>query len=188
MFAVQGLYQKAVAVHEAGHTVVGTHLDYGTFLGVAIAEFVRPGSGQPAGGAAFDLPSVAFRTKQTYLDQVCTLLAGLAAEQVVLGSGATALATLMEAQFGFGENLRHILADDSKDWEKARRSDPVLRAKIEAILGEQFQRAVEILERRRPLLDALADVLVEKGGASPDEVSQMLAEFERRDEIDQSAA
>ncbi len=156
---VEGDYRRSIAIHEAGHTVVGVRLNYGKFLGVAIAGYLRSGTTQPAGGAAFDTSGLMFRNRQSYLDEICTLLAGIAAEEFVLGTfgdgagggrgsdleRATDVATQIETQFGMGKTVRHTIARDAHDLEQVRRGDPDLRERIERIVDEQFQRAKNIV-------------------------------------------
>jgi ATP-dependent Zn protease len=122
-----------------------------------------------------------FRNRQSYLDEICTLLAGIAAEEFVLGTfgdgagggrgsdleRATDVATQIETQFGMGKTVRHTIARDAYDLEQVRRGDPDLRERIERIVDEQFQRAKNIVAADEGLLNLLTEELVAKGGCTP---------------------
>ncbi|MEH0293045.1 AAA family ATPase [Agrobacterium sp. CCNWLW71] len=182
---ISGDHRWAIAVHEAGHTIVGTQLKYGTYLGTNISDFVRPDLKHQMGGAAhFDIPSVGRRSQQFYLDCVAVMLAGLAAEQLCLGdfsdgagggensdlAVATRIATYAEAKLGMGATFLHSKAESDEELEKIRLYDAGLRARVEKTLADQFERAKDILQRRRRLLELLAAELDTTGFLSPERV------------------
>lgn len=73
------------AVHEAGHAVVamalGRRFD---FIELADAAMITSGR-QAAGGMITSFPVFQEQTGQTLLDEICVVLAGMAAEEVIFG-------------------------------------------------------------------------------------------------------
>ena len=108
-----------VAHHEAGHAVTSWHLEHVDSL-VKVSIIPRGKSL----GAAWYLPEERYIvTKSQFLDQMCALLGGRAAEEIVfneISSGAlddlekvTKLAYSMVANYGLDENIT------AKKWENA---------------------------------------------------------------------
>ncbi|MFS8147626.1 AAA family ATPase [Rhizobium sp. BR 249] len=193
LMRVEGEFRRHVAIHEAGHTLVGWRLDAGEFLGTTVFDWINPAVGnQRVGMAIFRLPGTGARMRQHHLDRIACLLGGIAAEELVLGEFsdgaggddasdlgiATTLATALEAQLGLGERLRYSAVSDADDWERLRRVDVKLAARVDKVLREQFERAKEILSDERRLHSAIVEVLCNDGKLGPEglaelEVSQM---------------
>ncbi|MEH0291764.1 AAA family ATPase [Agrobacterium sp. CCNWLW71] len=185
---IDGEYRRSIAVHEAGHTVVGNELKHGAYLGTQIVDqVVMNGADQQGGAAYFDLPRVSRRDRDFYHGQITIMLAGLAAEEVVLGSTsdgagsgsnsdlamATRVATITETMFGMGASFRHSPATSDEELEKLRAGDRELAFRVDCKLAAQFARAKEILEGNRPLLDAVADALVKNGTLTPQQYEEL---------------
>ncbi|WP_430253105.1 hypothetical protein [Neorhizobium sp. DAR64872/K0K18] len=113
-------HRRALAVREAGHTVALLRLNHGMYRGTMIVDQVpRDSPVKRGGGAYFELPAVAYRNAQFYRDHFLVMLAGIAAEEVCLGSisdgagagknsdlaNATRIATAMQTQMGMGNRL-----------------------------------------------------------------------------------
>ncbi|WP_318869399.1 AAA family ATPase [Sinorhizobium meliloti] len=162
-------YLHSIAVHEAGHAVVGVELGCGNLLGIRIETKIVADSGARVGGAFFERPPIARRTRQFYLDEIARSIAGIAAETLVCGSfsdgatgaksadlvSATRLATLVEASFGMGHTLV-VETEDETGLARLRATNPELRRSIQRLLDEEFERAKSILERHR---DGLEEVV-----------------------------
>lgn len=170
--------RRTIAVHEAGHTLVGIKLGVGTFQGTMIADWIDPAAElQAIGGARFSFPSLCNHDREYYLDRICLLMGGIAAEVVTFGKHvdgaglsegtdlevATTLATILEAQSGVGSRFRYSRIASAEDGEDLRRRDPALAIRIEEILAAQFERAKEIIVSDRGFLDVLTRELVQKG-------------------------
>ncbi|MUZ73315.1 AAA family ATPase [Agrobacterium vitis] len=198
--SIDGEYRRSIAVHEAGHTIVGNELKHGTYLGTRIVEqVVMNGADQKGGAAYFDLPRVSRRDRDFYHGQITVMLAGLAAEQVVLGSTsdgagcgsnsdlamATRVATITETMFGMGASFRHSPATSDEELEKLRAGDRELAFRVDCKLAAQFARAKEILESNRLLLDAVADALVKNGMLTPKQYEE-LAQQHQLDQMKQA--
>lgn len=190
---IDGEYRHSIAVHEAGHTIVGNKLKHGKYLGSRIVDqVVLNGADQKGGAAYFEIPALGWRNLEHYLSQITVMLAGLAAEQIVLGSTgdgagmgrssdlavATRLATLVETMFGMGATFRHSLATKDDELEKLRTNDRELAFRVDCKLATQFLRAKEILESNRPLLDAVTDTLVEDGSITPKQYQELAGQHQ----------
>lgn len=188
VFRIEGDFRRSIAIHEAGHTVVGNELGYGKFIGTRISrQIVLNGVNQQGGAAFFELPSMCRRDSDHFGTQIAVMLAGLAAEELVLGktadgagigphsdlATATRLATMMETRFGMGASLRHSLATSDEELEKLRISDRELAFRIDCRLSTQFAQAKEILSSKRELLDAVTEALFKNGSLTPDEYSML---------------
>lgn len=191
-FKIVGEHRRALAIHEAGHTVVGLRLKSGTFLGTVIADQVILGLTIQQGGAAyFEHPVIARRDRQFFLDQIAMMMAGMAAEQLCLGStsegagggkssdlaSATRTATLMEVSMGMGSSFRYSQATDDAELEHVRLADIRVAAAVEKTLSEQFQRATKILTEDRVWLDLVTEQLNNNGALSRRDAQEKLTEL-----------
>ncbi|MEY9828936.1 cell division protease FtsH [Sinorhizobium fredii] len=183
---ITGAYRRSIAIHEAGHTVIGIRLGHGTFVGTKIADSVIPGAGAKTGGMAhFDLPVAGHRDRHFYLNYLALLMGGIAAEELVTGSFgdgassdlaiATRVATMIETRFGFGRAMLYSHAEEDKELERLRLADPRLRAKVEQTLQEAFDRAKSVLSDERKLLDKIAEELNEVGHLFPARLAELHA-------------
>lgn len=165
-------FRRAIAVHEAGHALVGMS------LGMELAEISitdkivldRQGS---LGTTTFIPPVLPRKTRSFYLDRITMYLGGVAAEILVFGEfsegasghaasdlgAATALATEVEACMGMGTSLA-IENVHVADLSKLRDKNARLRAAVDEILNRQLLRAVEILRGRSADLHELANALL----------------------------
>ncbi|MGO8532066.1 AAA family ATPase, partial [Rhizobium ruizarguesonis] len=82
---IEGERRRTVAVHEAGHAIVGIHVAVGRLDSVVVARDVRV-QGAAAGFTHFVLDGDVERDRQTFLSQIAMLLGGRLAEEVILGS------------------------------------------------------------------------------------------------------
>lgn len=156
---------------------------------VSVATDVGPVGGLQDGGGdvLMDRP-LREQTKTQLLDQIAVRVAGMAAEEVVLGdrfagSGgtqgsdlhtATFFALKMEASYGLGTSLACLAAEDEEELFAAMKVDRVLQARVDNVLAEQFQRVLQIIVEHRPHLEYLAEALLAKGTVSGVEVREIL--------------
>lgn len=191
-------YLRANAIHEVGHTIVGLRLNHGVYVRTELADRVLAGRSTSTGGqAVFELPPFQRRDQRFYSDQIAVCLAGIAAEQLMLGTTsdgagghdrsdlgtATRLATLAEAQFGMGERLLFSKVVDDDDLERLLRTDPHLRTRVDHVLQIGLQRASSILLEEQLLIDRLTNELVSTGRLTPERVSAIEAELQNRTHI-----
>jgi cell division protease FtsH len=188
---IVGEQRRAIAIHEAGHTVVGLRLEVGTYLGTKVEDhLVATNGAQQAGAAYFEVPSTGRKDRQIYLNQLAVVMAGLAAEELVLGSRgdgaglgdssdlalATRIATSMEGVLGMGDSFTRSTAVEDADLERLRRANPDLNRRVEETLHQQFQRAKGILKKELVFLNDLVDALMEYGFVPPAIANAMKSE------------
>lgn len=163
--------KRSVAIHEAGHATVSWHLEYGDPL-VKVTIVPRG----KALGAAWYLPEERQRIPaQALLDQICSLMAGRAAEDLLMGSVATGalndleratkIAYSLVVYYGMSDRLPNISYYDSsgqgygftKPYSEERAK--IIDEEVSRILSSQYERALAILRQYKEGLTALADEL-----------------------------
>jgi cell division protease FtsH len=155
------------AVHESGHALVHHVLGIGPIMGVTVDS-----ENGAYGSLGFDTDRV--RTDVKGEDTLTMLMAGRAAEIVVFGfpgpgSGgasnsdiarATSLALAVERTWGVGDDLP-LLYRPAKDETAVLDQDRILATRIHERLERAEARAIEIIDRHRGALDALATALAD---------------------------
>ncbi|MGP9792003.1 AAA family ATPase [Roseinatronobacter sp. NSM] len=159
--AMPATEQRRIALHEAGHVIVGLLSD------MAVPTAVRL---TPDGGVVH-WPTIAFHTRASALAELRMLLAGRAAEQVFLGAPsssagvgpdsdlaqATLLARQIETEWGMGDggliwhpgmpvSLQHM------SW---------LPQKLDHLIATAESQARAIISKHRGTVDALAQDLLD---------------------------
>ncbi|WFR99560.1 AAA family ATPase [Rhizobium tumorigenes] len=180
--------QRVTAVHELGHAIVGICLDVMDLQSVTIEEYAPAGRTVYAVGGARFLTSHGSRwTEQRYLDHIAMVLAGIVAEQLFTGAHdhgvggsvgsdldvATNTALRMLAHYGMGGNLVSWGGYTEPAIETAR-YNPLLMAKADAIMRDQFERAKAIVSENRQAILNLREQLLERKQLSGDEVRAAL--------------
>lgn len=174
------------AIHEAGHAVVHHALRLGPIHGLNIDT---PGGGgySQLGFTASGSDTLGYRE-----DMLAMLMAGRAAEQIVVGkvsagSGgnyesdlarATRLALALERSLGFGAILPLLYRDD-KDPTAVLDGNPDLAARIHARLERAQARAIEVLNENRERFDALIKALFDAQALDGPEVKRLLKHGDR---------
>lgn len=174
---------KRIAIHEAGHVVVAI------VLGLGRVRSVRIGGRRGAGGMTSISPDGSdLDTRKSIESQVMGVLAGRAAEIVLLGAPSTgaggsersdlALATRllasMELSFGLGDEGLAFVGDADAAVEELR-LDRTVRQRVDEMLRRFQARVCKIVEERRDQVVAVADALIEKGFLSGEEIEKILA-------------
>ncbi|MFC7052509.1 AAA family ATPase [Hansschlegelia quercus] len=168
--------RRAVAIHEAGHAVVGRTLGQ-TIVSVSIIE-----SGA-ANGATNFVPSPSILDRKGLERQVVIGLGGRAADELLSGgpsSGAqddlrkvTQLAAAIHASFGLGATLASRTSYSAAGDLVA--FDASLRRLVEADLARLMKTAREIVQRHRSEIEALAAWLVVHRFGTGADVEALLA-------------
>ncbi|CAN7363073.1 AAA family ATPase [Rhizobium rhizogenes] len=185
LIPITGPFRRSAAVHEAGHALVGVRLEYGRFRGAFVHRQLNPRfKEQQAGAAGFELPVVWLRNEQRFRDQICVLLAGIAAEKLIFGSHsdgaeadlaeATKLALEMETQNGMGTKLLRLGKRGGWDQLGLQQHHWVVES-VNNILVQELARGREILDRERHLLLAAADEIDKEAHLSPERFAELEA-------------
>lgn len=174
------------AIHESGHAVVHHALRLGPIHGLNIDT---PGGGgySRLGFTASGSDTLGYRE-----DMLVMLMAGRAAEQIVIGkvsSGsagteesdlarATKMTLAMERSLGFGA-IQPLLYRDDKDPTAVLDGNPDLAARIHVRLEMALARAVEVLSENRDKLDALTKALFDAQALDGEAVKRLLKHGDR---------
>lgn len=188
---ITGGDRRTIAIHEAGHAVVGVRLGVGLLDKVTVPWDVH--AGQPLGFAHFELDEDQLMERQGCRDHIALLLAGRAAEEVILGTAfdgagdaegcdlhkASDLATRMEVQLGMGEGLGYFNLTSIEQRDRFRQNNSDVAARVERVLGREMERSREIVTRLRDAIESIADVLVDKAFIEGEEVRSIIRETSR---------
>ncbi|WP_416356579.1 AAA family ATPase [Aureimonas phyllosphaerae] len=163
---------RRTCVHEAGHVVVGRELAEVSGLvptRVRVRRRVRDGG---ANLTNFDVAEGTDQSRECLEAQLIVMLAGLAAEEVLLGSRsslsggtsdadlvrATRLAASIEFSLGLGSGL-HSLPNAAVARAGVTRDGPLALDRIERLLANCLREARIIVERRHDDVEALSSRL-----------------------------
>ena len=167
--------KKAIAYHEAGHAATSWLLDYAHPL-VKVTIVPRG----KALGAAWYLPEERqLTTTEQMLDEMCSTLAGRAAEELEFGkisTGAlndlekvTKQAYAMVTYYGMGKNLGNVSYFDSSGQNEYGFTKPyseetaqAIDEEVSKIIEEQYERAKSILIENKEKHADLANLLLER--------------------------
>ena len=167
--------KKAVAYHEAGHATTSWLLEYAHPL-VKVTIVPRG----KALGAAWYLPEERqLTTTEQILDEMCSTLAGRAAEEIMFGkisTGAlndlekvTKQAYAMVSYYGMSDKVGNLSYFDSSGQSEYSFSKPysektaeLMDDEVGRIVEEQYKRAKQILIENHEKHTKLAELLLEK--------------------------
>lgn len=183
--------RKVIAYHEAGHALVSAFVpDMDPVYRVSIIS--RGGS---LGHTAYPPERDRYNeTKTRLLSIISTMLGGRAAEKVVFDemtigasddiSKATSVARRMVTEFGMSslgpinfEGHHNSMWLAREMGEGPTYSDEVaarIDSEVKLIIEQSYNNALNILQEKRPLLDKLAELLLEKETVFEDEFREML--------------
>jgi ATP-dependent Zn protease len=180
-------YFRRIAVHEAGHAVIGTEIGRGKVSGITISKFRTEGRSRELGIVKYAPAQTYARTRGDYLDEIALLLGGIAAELEVFGaftdgaSGshladlnrATSIATAVEGGLGLGHTLV-VEKLDSEHLSQVRLYNSELRRQVHHLLEAELARSRLVIQRQREALDALVESLMHQFSLSGDEVAEII--------------
>ncbi|MPZ78093.1 MAG: ATP-dependent zinc metalloprotease FtsH [Deltaproteobacteria bacterium] len=173
--------KKIVAYHESGHALVA-ELVPGADPVSKISIIPR---GIAALGYTSQLPTEDryLMTRSELLARICVLLGGRVAEEIVFGDistgaqndlqRATEIARTMITQFGMSEKLglaslegartaTFLTVPTHSPKEYSEETARIIDEEVKQILNQAHSRARELLDSRRPALEELAKLLLEK--------------------------
>jgi cell division protease FtsH len=189
--------KRLVAYHEAGHALVGALMpDYDPVQKISIIP-----RGQ-AGGLTFFTPSEERMESGLYSraylqNQMAVALGGRVAEEIVYGddevtTGASndlqqvaRVARQMVTRFGMSDRLGPVALgrsqggmflgrDIAAERDFSEDTAAAIDEEVSLLVDEAYKRAKEVLTGNRPVLDELADMLVEKETVDAEELQELL--------------
>ncbi|MFD1694964.1 AAA family ATPase [Roseibium aestuarii] len=180
---------RRIAVHEAGHAVVHLALRPEPIGSIRINDEVpETANSVLAGGVSVEILSHQCRTKGDYEAMLAVRMAGLAAEEVVLGnisdgggggegsdlSCATQLATEMVTSMGFGESWLHLATPGELAGRRMLMGDARVRAEVDQLLNNAFERARSLIRQQAGLHQRLVEELLEKRALRNVEIARLI--------------
>ncbi|MDO8845016.1 ATP-dependent zinc metalloprotease FtsH [Methylicorpusculum sp.] len=185
--------KRRVAFHEAGHALVAESVP----TGQPVHKISIIPRGVSALGYTLQLPveEKFLSTESELKDQIAILLGGRMAESIALGNISTGaqndlekaseIARAMVCSLGMSEKLGAVTYGkrqqlqflESEVSEQRNFSDDTARlidTEIKALIDEGIARATEILIKKRPVLDRIAEVLLEKEVILHDEMKSLM--------------
>jgi len=189
--------KRLVAYHEAGHALVGALMpDYDPVQKISI---IPRGN---AGGLTFFTPSEERMESglysRSYLqNQMAVALGGRVAEEIVYGedevtTGASndlqqvaRVARQMITRFGMSDRLGPVALgrsqggmflgrDIAAERDFSEDTAAAIDEEVSELVAVAYQRATEVLTANRPVLDELAEILVEKETVDAEELQELL--------------
>ena len=178
--------KRTIAYHESGHASVSWQLRWGQPL-VKVTIVPRG----KALGAAWYLPEERqITTYEQMFDEITSLVAGRAAEEVVFGQistgalndleRATKMAFSLVAYYGMSPKIGNISYYDStgqSEWNFTKpfseQTNQDIDSEVKRMVEEAYKRAKEIILASRDKLDQLAQVLFEREVIFRDDVEQI---------------
>jgi cell division protease FtsH len=189
--------KRLVAYHEAGHALVGALMpDYDPVQKISIIP-----RGQ-AGGLTFFTPSEERMESglysRSYLqNQMAVALGGRVAEEIVYGedevtTGASndlqqvaRVARQMITRFGMSDRLGPVALgraqggmflgrDIAAERDFSEDTAAAIDEEVSELVAVAYRRATEVLTANRPVLDELAEILVEKETVDAEELQELL--------------
>jgi cell division protease FtsH len=186
--------KKITAYHEAGHAILFHVLpDVGPVHSVSIIP-----TGQGAAGYTMPLPEKdeMFLTKGKMLQDIMVSLGGRIAEELVFDDittgassdikKATKVARRMVTKYGFSKNIGVICYDDDEDEvfigrdlaHAKNHSEEVsgeIDREVKSIVDDCYKKATDIIKEHRSVLDACAELLLEKEKIDREEFEALFA-------------
>ncbi|WP_185869443.1 ATP-dependent zinc metalloprotease FtsH [Blattabacterium cuenoti] len=190
--------KKRIAYHEAGHATISWLLEHAAPL-VKVTIVPR---GRSLGSAWYLPEERQLTTPEQMKDEICALLAGRSAEEIIFNSISTGAlndlervtkqAQSMVAIFGLNERIGNISYYDSTGQNEFYFSKPysektaqIIDEEISKIITEQYQRAKKILKKNEKKLTILANELLEKEVIFREDLKNIFGERPFPDEIDE---
>jgi cell division protease FtsH len=184
--------KRMVALHEAGHALVGYLLPHTD--PVHKVSIIPRGR---AGGYTLMFPEEDryFMTRSELLDRISTLMAGRAAEKLVLNEistgaqndleRATALVRQMIMEYGMSDALGPITLgrkadqvflgrDLGRDRDFSEEIAKAIDQEIRRTVDECYRKAMEILQQNRDKLELIAAALMEKETLDAEEIKALM--------------
>lgn len=174
LISIDAETRTATAIHEAGHAIVGVELDFATVSAIVVLSEI-PSRNDSFGHVEWERTRSRHRSEQSYRDEIAMLMAGMAAEKEIIGQTyngvgggmgsdlqrATDIATIMVGCLGMGALLYND-ASTPEELAELRKSDSLIRRKVERLLAAELERSISIIRRRRSDLEALTGAILEK--------------------------
>lgn len=184
--------KKLVAYHEAGHTIIGYHLEHADM--VHKVTIIPRGS---AGGYTVMLPKEDryFASRSELLDKISGLLGGRVAEEIKLNEistgahndfeRATGIARRMVTEFGmsdklgpmqFGRSQGQVFLgrDFGHERDYSESTAQKIDEEVQRIIRDQYQRTKDLLIKYEEELELVAQTLLQVETLNAEQIKQLI--------------
>ena len=195
--------KRMVAYHEVGHALVSVLKKDST----PVSKITIVPRTQGALGYTLYLPEEEkyLSTKNELMANLCSLLGGRAAEQVVFGvkttgaandlQRATTLARNMVTQYGMSEALgmmapatvQHQYLEGNAYLDCSQDTAAQVDQEVRKLLDSSYSEAIQVLTENRPLLDEIALYLLEKETITGEELMAFIEPKAQTEEVAEEA-
>jgi AFG3 family protein len=180
--------RKTVALHEAGHAIVGWFLQYADPL---LKVSIMPRSNGALGFAQYLPEEMALHSKEAILDKIAVSLGGRAAEELFVGkisTGAsddldkvTKMAYAMVSVYGMNPKLglvSYSQNDSSQQFYKpySDATGQLIDTEAKLIIEAQYSRVKELLNEKKDLMHAMAEELLKEDTLVYNQLVKILGE------------
>lgn len=193
--------RRRVALHEVGHATVSWFIEHGNPL---IKVTIVP-RGKTLGAAWYQPEERQLTTREHLFDELTTLLAGRAAEEVFLGNISTGALNDLEratkqayaavAYFGMSEKLKNLSFYDSTGSQEYYFSKPysektaqIIDEEVALLIHQAYERAKQILQEHADQVQQLAQMLYETQILFREDLEKILGKrpFDEKQEVSEN--
>lgn len=171
---------KKTAFHEIGHAFIAYTLKHDS--GIDKITIVPEASGALGYVRYKDEPAKFHQTKQDYLDNICRVLAGRAAEEVFLGKNniSGGCSSDIDKATTYCLSLARIGLSDTfglmKPTSFLNKDEIVIEMKdeIKNILSSEYGRAIDILTKNKTIIEKIVKTLLSKKTLTGNELNELI--------------
>ncbi len=185
--------KKISAYHEVGHALVN-HILHSEREAVRKISIISRGM---AGGYTLTLPKEEqhFKTKSEFIGDIATLLGGYCAEELIFNEVTTGasndlqisseiarnlvkdygMSSLGPITYGIKQKLAYLKTEYSENQNYSEKIAEKIDEEIQNIVKEAKTKATRILAEKRPLLEKIAKILIEKETIEREEFEALIA-------------
>jgi cell division protease FtsH len=188
--------KRIIAYHEAGHALVSTLLKHVDPI-VKVSIIPR---GKTLGASWYLPEEKQLRNKTTFMEHLCSGLAGRAAEEIMFGDISTGAlddlekvtkeAYTMVVYYGFNKKIGNVSFYDSSGQRDVSIQKPyseetgrMIDEEVRILVNACYERSKNLLERNKESLSKIADLLFKKEIIYKEDIDHILGRKLAKDSI-----
>jgi AFG3 family protein len=185
--------KRIIAYHEAGHALVGSLLKHVDPI-VKVSIIPR---GKTLGASWYLPEEKQLRNKTSFIEHLCSGLAGRAAEEIMFGEVSTGAlddlekvtkeAYTMVAYYGFNKKIGNVSFYDSSGQRDIGIQKPyseetgkIIDEEVRILVSNCYERSKNLLERNKESLIKIADLLFKKEIIYKEDIDLILAKNQQK--------
>jgi cell division protease FtsH len=188
--------KKIIAYHEAGHALVSTLLKHVDPI-VKVSIIPR---GKTLGASWYLPEEKQLRNKTTFIEHLCSGLAGRAAEEIMFGDVSTGAlddlekvtkeAYTMVVYYGFNKKIGNVSFYDSSGQRDMSIQKPyseetgrMIDEEVRILVNSCYERSKNLLERNKESLSKIADLLFKKEIIYKEDIDRILGRKHEKNNV-----